>query len=205
MNMENNTSGQGKESEIPIEIKGWNWGAFLFSWIWGIGNNTYRAFWVFFPLVNIIMMIALGLKGNEWAWRHRKWESVEHFKQVQRKWTKAALIFLVVVLFLIPVMIFSVGGIFKDSEPYKISMSRIANSPEVINRIGTPYETGFVTGGIQTSGPDSSANLAYSIEGPNDEATVALRATMEMSEWSIECLIVNYEDSNDKTILVPCN
>ena len=92
-------SGQGKESEIPIEIKGWNWGAFIFSWIWGIGNNTYRAFWVFFPLVNIIMMIALGLKGNEWAWRHKKWESVEHFKQVQRKWTKAALIFLVVVLF----------------------------------------------------------------------------------------------------------
>jgi len=28
---------------------------------------------------------------------------------------------------------------------------------------------------------------------------------MEMSSWIIECLIVNYPDSNEKTILIPCN
>lgn len=26
---------------VPDEVKGWNWGAFTFSWIWGIGNKTY--------------------------------------------------------------------------------------------------------------------------------------------------------------------
>ena len=203
--MDNNTSGQGKDSEIPIEIQGWNWGAFLLSWIWGIGNNTYRAFWVFFPFVNFFMIIALGLKGNEWAWRHRKWESVEHFKQVQRKWAKGGLIFIGIMLLLALVLVFGIGSIFKNSEPYKMSISHVTNSQEVMSRLGTPIETGFVSGSMQTSGPDGFANIAYGIEGPNGEATVAVKAVMDMSTWSIECLIVNYEDTNEKTKLVPCN
>lgn len=28
----------------------------------------------------------LGLKGNEMAWQNKKWDSVEHFHAVQRKW-----------------------------------------------------------------------------------------------------------------------
>ena len=203
--MDNNTSGQGKDSEIPIEIQGWNWGAFLLSWIWGIGNNTYRAFWVFFPFVNFFMIIALGLKGNEWAWRHRKWESVEHFKQVQRKWAKGGLIFIGIMLLLALVLVFGIGSIFKNSEPYKMSISHVTNSQEVMSRLGSPIETGFVSGSMQTSGPDGFANIAYGIEGPNGEATVAVKAVMDMSTWSIECLIVNYKDTNEKTILVPCN
>jgi len=202
--MENNSSGQGKEADVPIEIEGWNWGAFLLSWIWGIGNNTYRAFWVFFPLVNFFMAIALGLKGNEWAWRHRKWESVEHFKQVQRKWAKAGLIFVGVMFIFAFIMVFGIGSLFKDSEPFKMSFSQIVNSQEVLSHLGSPIESGFVSGNMQTSGPEGSANLAYSIEGPKGEATVAVRAFMELSKWSIECLVVNYEGTNEQTAIVPC-
>lgn len=32
------------------------------------------------------MPFYLGVKGNELAWEHRKFESVEQFKEVQRKW-----------------------------------------------------------------------------------------------------------------------
>lgn len=84
------------EDSVPDEIKGWSWGAFFLNWIWGVGNNTYRAFWVFVPYVNLIMIIYLGLKGNELAWKHKKWESIEQFKKVQKKWTTAAFIFLAV-------------------------------------------------------------------------------------------------------------
>ena len=202
--MENNSSGEGKEAEVPIEIQGWNWGAFLLSWIWGIGNNTYRAFWVFFPFVNFFMAIALGLKGNEWAWRHRKWESVEHFKQVQRKWAKAGLIFVGVMFIFAFIMVFGIGSLFKDSEPFKMSFSQVVNSQEVLSHLGSPIESGFVSGNMQTSGPEGSANLAYSIEGPKGEATVAVRAFMELSKWSIECLVVNYEGTNEQTAIVPC-
>ena len=81
-----NTSGQGKAAEVPLGIKGWNWGAFLLSWIWGIGNNTYIALLTLIPYVGFIMIFVLGAKGNEWAWQNKHWESIEHFQRVQNKW-----------------------------------------------------------------------------------------------------------------------
>ncbi|MEM9949201.1 MAG: hypothetical protein AAF810_24470, partial [Cyanobacteria bacterium P01_D01_bin.36] len=36
--------------------------------------------------VPALLAIPLGLKGNEWAWRSRRWSSVEQFKDHQRKW-----------------------------------------------------------------------------------------------------------------------
>ena len=34
---------------IPAEIRRWNWGAFLFNWIWGIGDQTYIALLALIP------------------------------------------------------------------------------------------------------------------------------------------------------------
>ena len=36
-----NNSGQGKNTEIPQEVKRFNWGAFFWSWIWGLFNHSY--------------------------------------------------------------------------------------------------------------------------------------------------------------------
>lgn len=84
------------KSIVPPEIKGWSWGAFLMNWVWGLFNKTYIALLLFVPFVNFVMLIMLGLKGNEWAWRNKEWESVEHFKRVQRKWAIAGFVVLVV-------------------------------------------------------------------------------------------------------------
>jgi hypothetical protein len=84
-----NTSGQGfLTGDVPPEIKEWNWGAFFLTWIWGIGNRVWLALiaLVPFPLVGIAMMVLLGIKGNEWAWQSKKWDSVEQFRHRQRIW-----------------------------------------------------------------------------------------------------------------------
>jgi hypothetical protein len=91
-----NTSGQGAQSAIPSEIKGWSWGALLMNWVWGLFNGTYIALLMFVPFVNFAMLFVLGAKGNEWAWRNKKWDSVEHFRSVQRKWAIAGFVILVV-------------------------------------------------------------------------------------------------------------
>ena len=91
-----NTSGQGKSAVVPAEIKGWSWGAFMMNWIWGIFNGTFIALLMFVPALNFIMMFVLGAKGNEWAWRNKRWDSVEHFKSVQRKWAIAGLVVLII-------------------------------------------------------------------------------------------------------------
>lgn len=84
-----------KGEEIPEEIKGWNWGAAGLTWIWGISNGVWISLLVFIPIVNIFMIVILGLKGNEWAWRARQWKSVKHFKDTQRKWKPWGILFFV--------------------------------------------------------------------------------------------------------------
>ncbi len=97
-----NNSGQGNVFDesvpVPPEIKGWNWGAFLLSPLWPFSNKVWIGLltWV----VGWPVAIILGIKGNEWAWKSRRWESIEQFKAHQRGWTIAAfsLLGLIVVL-----------------------------------------------------------------------------------------------------------
>lgn len=90
-----NTSGRGRQSIVPPEVKRWNWGAFLLSWIWGLGNRVYVALWAL--LLGPIMAVILGIKGNEWAWRKKRWQSVEAFRRTQRRWALGGVAYLVLV------------------------------------------------------------------------------------------------------------
>ena len=42
----------------------------------------------------------LGVKGNEWAWKSRRWASIEQFKTHQKNWTIAGLIVLGIAAFI---------------------------------------------------------------------------------------------------------
>jgi len=90
-----NTSGMGSSQLVPPEIaRGWNWGAFGLTPLWGIAHNTWLAllcFSVFLcPPFGIltwgIVALIMGAFGNQWAWQNRRWQSVEQFYEVQRKW-----------------------------------------------------------------------------------------------------------------------
>jgi len=106
MNTENNynKSGMGSEYDVPdIVSKKFNWGAFFLTWIWGIGNKTYITFLIFtsalFCIIPFIGGLAelgfkiwFGIKGNEWAWQNKRFESIEAFHKNQRNWVKAGII-----------------------------------------------------------------------------------------------------------------
>jgi len=72
---------------IPDEIREWNWGAFLLAPLWGIRNRVYVGLLAIIPLAGIVIAAILGIKGNEWAWRKRTWESPSAFRRLQRKWS----------------------------------------------------------------------------------------------------------------------
>ena len=105
-----NTSGQ-REGSVPTEIKGWNWAAFLMPAVWGLfsGVPIAAALWaaVFLPapfgqIVLLIGAVFLGFKGNEFAWRGKRWESIDHFTKTQKKWgtwaVRISLAFLILAL-----------------------------------------------------------------------------------------------------------
>jgi hypothetical protein len=132
---------------IPPEIDRWNWGAFLLSWVWGVGNNTFIALLALIPIFGqLVMPFVLGAKGSRWAWRNGRWDGVAHFKRVQRQWAIwGALIWLG------GIALFG-GGIgagyyaFRHSEAYKLGVSTLQASPIASNMLGTPITTGFPSG-----------------------------------------------------------
>lgn len=79
---------------MPAEIKKFNWGALWFGGFWGALNQVWVAL-IAFILMNIPdygiffyipFCIWLGFKGNELAWKAKRWESVEHFQYTQIRW-----------------------------------------------------------------------------------------------------------------------
>ncbi|PWG00848.1 ribonuclease G [Levilactobacillus bambusae] len=101
---------QENSKVTPQEIKGWNWGAFMFSWIWGIGNKTYLPLLNLIPVFNIVWIFVTGFKGNEWAWQKGNYDSIDTFKQVQATWSRAGLVkFLLVIVGIILYFIFVAG------------------------------------------------------------------------------------------------
>lgn len=89
------------QKEIPNEIKKWNWGAFWFTWIWGIANNSYKTFLVFIPFFGFIWTIVCGIQGNKWAWENKKWDNVIQFNKTQYKWACISNILASITIFII--------------------------------------------------------------------------------------------------------
>ncbi|MGJ5633631.1 serine/threonine protein kinase [Nostoc sp. CALU 1950] len=90
-----NNSGCGINNHnetVPEEILGWNWGAFLMPWLWMWPNQVWYGLFCFVPHGWWLMAIALGAKGNEWAWKSRPWRSIEQFKAHQRGWAIAGIL-----------------------------------------------------------------------------------------------------------------
>lgn len=81
-----NTSGAGPGTAIPASARGLSWGGFLLNWIWGMFNNTWLALLALLPVANLIVPFWLLFKGRELAWQNKRWQSVEHFNRVQRRW-----------------------------------------------------------------------------------------------------------------------
>lgn len=92
--------------DVKKEISRWNWGAFFFTWMWGIFNRSYWTLLAIIPGFGLIWTFVCGLNGNEWTWKNKKWESAEQFHSVQKKWALYTTIYVVVV--------FVLGVFFKE-------------------------------------------------------------------------------------------
>ena len=78
-------------SKYPYDVtKIFNWGAFLGTWIWGLFNKSYIPLFMLllFPTPwSFCFQLYCGLKGNEWAFKNKKWKYVQAFNKSQEKQT----------------------------------------------------------------------------------------------------------------------
>lgn len=88
-------SGKGPASEVPPEIRGWNWGAAGLTWVWGSTRRVWLSLLAFIPGVSVIIMIVMGLYGSDYAWRAKKYESVDDFLRREHAWKPWGIAFFV--------------------------------------------------------------------------------------------------------------
>lgn len=197
-----NGSGQGKGSSVPTEIERWNWGAFLLHWVWGVGNNTLVALLALLPCAIFVMPIVLGLNGSKWAWQNKRWESVEQFQSVQRKWAQAGLALVAFGVVALVAVFFTIMATMKSSEAYQIAFARLQAHPETVQVLGQPLETGLVMGQFSATGSTGSAKFSFSVEGSKAEGKAYVDATKDMGIWTIGRLEVEVENRPPRIIVV---
>ena len=108
-----NRSGQGPIAALPRELEGWNWGAFFLTWIWGVGNMVWWSLLALVPVpfARLAVGILLGIKGNEWAWQSKRWNSIERFRRTQHVWAVWGFISLLLPIVLIIGLILIMVGV----------------------------------------------------------------------------------------------
>jgi len=183
-----NTSGQGRSAMVPPEVRGWSWGAFLLTWIWGVGNNTFIALLMFVPLVNFVMPFVLGAKGKTWAWRNKRWASIEEFQRVQRIWALSGVGLIGLAIAGIVALAFIVMVTMKSTAAYQLSMEALQADPEVTQLLGTPLDGGLPSGGIRNVNGVGVARLSFEVSGPKGRGTVHVAATRDGGPWTIDRL-----------------
>ncbi|WP_461205034.1 hypothetical protein [Clostridium sp. DL1XJH146] len=158
--MNSNTSGHGEFSEIPEDIKKWNWGAFWLTWIWGLGNCTYISLLTFIPIINLIMPFYLGKNGNVLAWKNRAWLSVDVFKETQKKWAFAGWVFLLIILTMTFVRVLNYRNYTKEINSLTSTVyEMIENDEEASEVIGEIYSSKF--GGLQLQETQTNRETFY--------------------------------------------
>jgi hypothetical protein len=189
-------------AELPPEYDRWNWGAFLLNWIWGIGNSTYIALLVFVPVVNFVVFIMLGLRGNRWAWKNRYWPSLEHFRRTQRNWAKAGFITWAVILIMLIAMAPLIMVLLKQSEAHAMAMRELRGNALVVQTLGEPVEAGFwMTGSVDVKNGSGAATLNIPVSGPKGSGTAYVTATKRFGTWSLDTLVLKI-DGGQQIILI---
>lgn len=188
---------------IPNEARRWNWGAFFLTWIWGIGNNVLVSFLVWVPFLGFIMPIVLGIKGGEWAWQKKRWDSVAHFQRVQRIWAWVGFGVFVWFMAILVGALFFLFTVFMKTEPYLQGLKMVTQSPTVIAELGEPVTPGwFVTGNVHVGTSDGKANIDFPIYGPKGKATVYVKAIKDVGEWRLLRVVVEIEETRERIDLL---
>ncbi len=203
-----NSSGAGKNALIPEEIKKWNWGAFLLNWIWGLRNNTYIALLMFVPILNFIIPFYLGFKGNELAWRNKKWESLEEFIKIQKKWAMWGII-IIILLLVINIAIFTIAASKVNFfETVKVAnyiskeaLDVVQANEEAVNLFGEPIKNELGREGKFSGNEKEILTASQKISGPNKKGTIFLKAKKIQDKYEIYFLEVRSDDGEKLVIL----
>ena len=185
----------------------WNWGSFLLNAFWGIFNRTPIALLSILPVFNVIMPFVLGAMGSRWAWQNGNWDSVEHFKRVQRKWAIWGCIIYLGGMCPLAVLIgysfYYRNHVLSHSEPFELASSRLQASTEAANLLGAPITIGLPEGSMMPFAGFEGANLHFPVTGPKGTARAFVTARKRDGVWTLEGLLLRVDGRRDVLLEAP--
>jgi len=102
----------------------------------------------------------------------------------------------------IAAILFAVEGMMHGSGAYQSALKTAQSSPCVVNTLGTPIQTKWITtGDINVNNDEGSANLDIPLYGPKDSGSLELEATRANGIWKIDSLV--FAHRTDRVRLVP--
>jgi hypothetical protein len=106
----------------------------------------------------------------------------------------AVVAFLVLVIF----------GALKQSDAYKIAVTRAKADPRVAAALGSPISEGwYLSGTTNVNGGSGNADLSIPISGPKGKGTIYAVATKSAGEWTYSKLVVKIESTGETIDLGP--
>lgn len=88
----------------------------------------------------------------------------------------------------------------KQTEPYKLTMRTLQDSPQVRQHVGVPFEAGWaVLGNVKAD--DGTADLMFKITGPVGEGAVRSHAELVDGQWVIEHLDLGIGGRKDGQVI----
>ncbi len=199
-----NSSGQGPAAELPAGVGRLNWGAFAFSWIWGLANGTYIALLALLPGVNLVMPFILLFKGDKWAWQNDHWRNVEHFRSVQRNWAIAAAIFYGLVALVMVGIFVAIFALFANLEPIDTLKEEARTNPQIAEYVGTPVEVGwFTTGSVNQHNRTGDADVSVSVGGPRASGTLRMVSVRQNGVWQVRKMVLTLDGTGQTIALSP--
>lgn len=196
-----NKQNEKKITDLPEELKDFNWAAFFLTFIWGF---KYKA-WITFlaiPLIiiqlpiglNWMLLIALqlycGIKGNEWAYKQEYWKKSKNFRITQMKWAAVALALYIIC----PLFLLNLGQrFFKKSD----NIIELLENAQCVNAYKTAKnDLQYVTITINSSGANLISQLNRIYMSPSKDLSQIEVKNRKSSPFFKDYKITAYKDEN---------
>lgn len=132
---------------------------------------------------------ALPVQPRPRTWFQRNW-----------KWFVPLLVVVSLLVFAIFVgaLLYGVESMFWASYPYELAVQRATASPAVAEAIGTPLHVGwFVSGSLNFSGAEGSANISIPISGPKGHGRIVVDGKKHANIWKFDVLEVDVQGKEE--------
>lgn len=192
-----------KGKDMPKELKDFNWGAFLLTFIWGIKHKAWITL-LAIPLIiyqlplginwilYTILQFYCGIKGNMWAYQVDWWMSPKDFRKKQAIWSGTA----IAINILIPILLLTLAIRFIQKSPENpAEFIKNAQCTVAYNKLKKEFNN------ISLNSSTTSNDIANSFAKHFHNATASgsdVNFTIKSDGKNIDAYYINFERPNDE-------